>query len=85
MTAASVRTGDLPDFTSSDNKWRSVFLPTLYFQLYTSLQPFTDFVLGSTTLIANVQEAMDHVYPGVTYKVKHANEPVHLLVSSARS
>ncbi|TFK17981.1 hypothetical protein FA15DRAFT_710310 [Coprinopsis marcescibilis] len=70
---------DLPAFTAERNKWRKGFVPTIYHFLYTSPEPFLNFVAKSTKFVQIVQGAVDIVYPNVTYSVRAQSEPIHQL------
>lgn len=83
LTAASVRIGDLPTFTQVGNKWKNVFLPTIYHLLYLSDEPFKGFAIATPKLAHVVQEAVNIVYDEASYSVAehaHVGDPILLVV-----
>ncbi|KAM6491866.1 hypothetical protein JOM56_012725 [Amanita muscaria] len=49
--------------------WRKQYLPTLYYTLTTSTQPFSDFAKGADNFLPTVQQVINSVYPMAKYKV----------------
>ncbi|KAG2008872.1 hypothetical protein CC2G_014256 [Coprinopsis cinerea AmutBmut pab1-1] len=79
FTASSVRIHHLPDFTMVDKKWINEYLPTLNQLFYASPEPFYGFVVSTPKLVANVQRALELVYPNVSYTVTRYNDPIQYM------
>ncbi|TFK28977.1 hypothetical protein FA15DRAFT_700540 [Coprinopsis marcescibilis] len=79
LTAHAVHMENLPAFTQINNRWRASFLPTLMDALYTSDEPFKEFVIQTTKIQGTVQVVVNKVYPKVNYTVQLMGDPVHLL------
>lgn len=80
LTSSTVRITDLPEFTTLDDRWKRLFLPTLAYLLHTSKDPFGGFSMSSDQCTRYVQQAVELVYPDVTYKVSKTNDAVYLMV-----
>ena len=52
-------------------RWRTEFLPTLYYALYVSEGPFKDFRKGSDKFLLTLQSIFNLVFPNIIYKVSH--------------
>ncbi|KAJ2929616.1 hypothetical protein H1R20_g7477, partial [Candolleomyces eurysporus] len=78
LTANGVRTADLPNFLEARNKWKAVFLPSLYHTLFLSLETFDAFRSSSPEFHETVQELIDLIYPESRYVLAEAGDPVVL-------
>ncbi|KAF9053430.1 hypothetical protein BJ165DRAFT_1400729 [Panaeolus papilionaceus] len=72
----NIRVNDLPDFATKENRWRNVFLPTLYDKFFSSPDPFSRFLKGTEKFISLLQDTLDEVYPNIKYTVS-ARDPIH--------
>jgi hypothetical protein len=73
----NVRISDLPEFTQ--RKWRMIFLPTLYDKLFTSSQPFDNFLQNSDQFIALLQTIIKEVFPDINYEVTSSSSIQYLV------
>ncbi|KAF9549688.1 hypothetical protein CPC08DRAFT_823410 [Agrocybe pediades] len=71
----NVRVGDLPDF-AQDSTWRHVFLPTLYDKLFSSSDPFSDFLKGGKAFLLLLQATLHEVYPTIQYNITKKAEHI---------
>ncbi|RXW24347.1 hypothetical protein EST38_g1547 [Candolleomyces aberdarensis] len=89
LSANLVRSNDLPPFVDVDNRWKEVYLPTLYHTLYLSSETFLSFKSSSSEFHETVQDLIDLVYPEEEYKVSSAKDPIVLMsynrINGARS
>ncbi|RXW16756.1 hypothetical protein EST38_g9098 [Candolleomyces aberdarensis] len=69
LNANGVRANDLPSFVEVDNKWKEVFLPTLYHTFFLSDETFNAFKSASSEFHDTIQELVNLVYPDDKYTV----------------
>ncbi|KAJ7572019.1 hypothetical protein C8J56DRAFT_1070288 [Mycena floridula] len=69
LTANKIRIENLPDFAQTE-RWRNIFIPTLYDLFFCSKDPWGDFSnTKSDGLVKGIQTVVNLVYPGIKYKV----------------
>ncbi|RXW16237.1 hypothetical protein EST38_g9617 [Candolleomyces aberdarensis] len=78
LTANDVRTTDLPPFLEARNKWKAVFLPSLYHTFFLSMEIFDAFRSSSPEFLETVQELIDLIYPESRYVLAEAGDPIVL-------
>lgn len=82
ITASKVRVDHLPDWARENKAWLKVYLPTLYWTLFCSDDPFGAFaVTSTTTLVRSVQQSVDWAFPGSGWIVQNKKDPFYFLVS----
>ncbi|RXW16151.1 hypothetical protein EST38_g9703 [Candolleomyces aberdarensis] len=89
LSANAVRANDLPSFVDVDNRWKEVYLPTLYHTFYLSAETFSAFKSSSSAFIKTIQAIVDLVYPYKDYTVTGVGDPIVLMsynrINGARS
>ncbi|KAJ2921952.1 hypothetical protein H1R20_g15146, partial [Candolleomyces eurysporus] len=89
LRANAVRSADMPLFVEVENKWKDVFLPTLYHTFFLSVETFNAFKSSSSEFHETVQELIDLVYPKHKHVLAEVGDPIVLMaynrVSGLRS
>lgn len=87
LTAKTVRSSHLPDFTRRDMRWANQLIPTAYYRLFVSDAPFDEFSLSSPELPAIIQDLVKLVYgdDAGKYTVKGRQDPILLMVGISES
>ena len=70
VTEESVTRPNITKQCLDDPKWTRVFLPTLSHALYVSDQPFTDWTLGSDSLLKTVQDVFDLTFTNISHTLR---------------
>jgi hypothetical protein len=79
LATAEQGTNDLPAFVK--NGWQTRALPSFYYALYTSKEPFKHFRNSSPELAKLAQQVVNAAYPDENYLIRKHNDPIVNLVS----